>query len=93
MDKELSSVPGFQSNMKFAEFMKSQKFAEEDNENENEDEDEEEEGEDDDENADFNFLMNMMEAEIENMGAPSGPLQQILQQLGMKLESPMQHRK
>jgi hypothetical protein len=93
MDKELSSVPGFQSNMKFAEFMKSQKFTEEDNENENEDEDEEEEGEDDDENADFNFLMNMMEAEIENMGAPSGPLQQILQQLGMKLESPMQHRK
>jgi hypothetical protein len=92
MDKELSSLPGFQSNLKFAEFLKSQKFTEEDG-NEEDNGDENEEDEDDDENADFNFLMNMMEAEIENMGAPSGPLQQILQQLGMKLESPMQHRK
>ncbi len=42
----------------------------------------------DESDLDANFLMSMMEAHAEGLGAPSGPINQILSQMGLSLPRP-----
>lgn len=80
--------------MKFSEFLKEtrQNKGEEEEDDQEEGDDEDGEEYDGEEDVDFNFLMNMMQAQVEGMGVPSGPFQQILQQLGVMMDSPIDHQ-
>jgi hypothetical protein len=96
MDEELRGIPSFQgTNSKMKDYLQELKKqvdygGEVDSNDINEDGDEDDEFVDPEE---FNFLMNMMESEIEGMGSSSGPFSQILQQMGLSLGHPVDHKK
>jgi hypothetical protein len=94
MDEELRGISSFQgTNTKMKDYLQELK-KQVDQGDEVEDE-ENEDGDDEDyvDPEEFNFLMNMMESEIEGKGSSSGPFSQILQQMGLSLGHPVDHRK
>lgn len=97
MDAELSQMPAFQtsqSQMKDLlrelreESATKEKMTALDEEGDNEEDGEEFEDMEDDE---LQFVMNMLQAQIEGLGTNSGPYQQIMQQLGLSLGHSINH--